>query len=70
MPIQKDEIKSNNILQKTQNNYKEYREYLLDWTENEGWWNKKPKTFEDYNTVDLALSGSNLGFEPGDVDEE
>ena len=69
-PVVSNPVRCESLSEYDKNNYKEYREYLLDWTENEDWWNKKPKTFEDYNTVDLDLSGSNLGFEPDDVDEE
>lgn len=31
-----------------QNRYKEYRQYLLDYTETDGWWNTEPKTFKEY----------------------
>lgn len=69
-PIVSNPLRWNDMSEYDKTQYQEYRTYLLDWTENEEWWNEKPKTFEDYNTVDLDLSGSNLGFEPGDVDEE
>lgn len=31
-----------------QANYKNYRRYLLDFTEVEKWWKNKPKTFEEW----------------------
>jgi hypothetical protein len=29
-------------------NYKSYRQYLRDYTEQESWWESNPKTFEDW----------------------
>ena len=69
-PIVSNPLRWENLSELDKNSYREYREYLLDWTENEEWWKSKPKNFEDYNTVELDLSNSNLKFEPGDVEEE
>lgn len=58
-----------------QEKYKEYRRYLLDYTEKENWWKSKPKTFDEYcdedEEVTLDLSGTSLSnAEPVDIEEE
>ena len=37
--------------------YKNYRTYLLDYTEDENWWEELPKTFEEFNYTDMILVG-------------
>lgn len=37
--------------------YKNYRTYLLDYTEGESWWEEYPKTFEEFNYTDMVLVG-------------
>ena len=38
--------------------YKAYRQYLRDYTKNDGWFNKDPATFEEWKT-EAFLSGGN-----------
>lgn len=49
--------------------YRNYRKYLLDYTEQENWWESKPKTYEDFYTEDVVVDKIE-DIIPVDVDEE
>lgn len=38
------------ISKEEKTNYKSYRQYLLDYTEQESWWESNPKTFEEWES--------------------
>ena len=38
----------NSLTEKEQKEYMDYRQYLLDYPETEGWWEQNPMTFEEW----------------------
>ncbi len=55
-----DPIVSNVLRWEEMGNYektciKNYRAYLLDYTDGEKWWEEYPKTFEEFNYTDMIL---------------
>ena len=40
---------------------KNYRIYLLDYTEGKNWWEEYPKTFEEFNYTDMILGNEESG---------
>ena len=42
-------IRWNTLTQDEQNNITNYRQYLLDYTNQQNWWEENPKTFEEWS---------------------
>ena len=40
-----------------------YRTYLLDYTEGQNWWEEYPKTFDEFNYTDMILGNEESGEE-------
>lgn len=68
-PVVSNPLRWNDMSEYNKTNYQEYRTYLLDWTENEGWWESKPKTFDEFCTKDVVIERIE-DIIPVDVDEE
>lgn len=68
-PIVSNPLRWNDMSEYNKTQYQEYRTYLLDWTENEGWWKSKPKTFDEFCTEDVVVERIE-DIIPVDVDEE
>lgn len=45
---------------------KNYRTYLLDYTEKDNWWEELPITFDDFNYTDMVLVGREENNESGE----
>ena len=45
---------------------KNYRTYLLDFTEKDNWWEEKPITFDEFNYTDMVLVGREDKEESGE----
>lgn len=41
-------IRWNNLSQEEQEDLSNYRQYLLDYTDQENWWEENPKTFDEW----------------------
>lgn len=47
-PVVTNPLRWSDMSEEDQNMYKNYRKYLLDYTEQENWWEQNPKTLEEW----------------------
>ena len=48
----------NSLTEDEQKEYTDYREYLLDYTQQEWWYERNPMTFEEWNNLNLSKEGA------------
>ena len=53
-------IRWNTLTQAEQEDLTNYRQYLLDYTNTENWWEKNPKTFDEWKTLDKTSESDTI----------